>query len=109
MDDHHAGQFARRLGRLHQVAAHLARALGGLIFPIGRLDAWIVLRHLLGERVVGAEHFQQRRASEAANGEAGSPLDEAPAVEPAMGIVIVQIEQFLIEVRGGEAVHDGGG
>ena len=105
MDDQHAGELACRLGRLNQETPHLARTQGRLILRISRLNTRIVLRHLLGERVVRAQHLQQSRPRQATDRETRCPLHKPAPVDAPMREVVIQIQQILVEVSGGFPFH----
>ena len=69
------------------------------------VDPRVVGRDLLRERVVGAEPFEQRLGGDAAHGEGRRPAGEIATAQAAVRVVVVEVEQFLIEVLGSFSVH----
>ena len=98
VDDHDAGLFRGGPGGFGEIAAHFPGALGRGILGVFGLDAFVVLGHLLGEGVVRSERFEQRGDGDPADGEARGAFEESASVHPAVGVVVVEIEEFLIEV-----------
>ncbi len=105
MHDDDAGQPAGGAGGAGEKAAHLAAAVGRGIFEVFGEHAVVLLGHLGGEGVLRAQHLEQGGGGQAADGELGGPVDEAAAVDLAVDVVVVEVEQFLVEILRGAAGH----
>ena len=97
MDDHDAGLFRGGPGGFGEIAAYLPGALGREILGVFGLDAFVVLGHLLSEGVIRSERFEQRGDGDPTDGKARGALEESAPVHPAVGIIVVEIEEILIE------------
>lgn len=105
MDDHDSRGWSGRPGGFGEQAAHPAAAIRRLIVHVGRHDAAVVLRHLAGKRVLQAEHVQQGRRRDAADGKFRRAVQESPAVNLAVCVVVVEIQEFLVEFPGSGTFH----
>ena len=74
---------------------------------VSSLDARVVLVDLFRQRVVGREHIQQGGGGEAAHGELGRLVEELPALDDAVHVLVEQVQQFLVEITRLSALHDG--
>ena len=91
--------------RAGEEALDLPAALGRLIRDVFGADPRVVGRDLLRERVVGAEPLEQRLGGDAAHGEGRRPAGELATAQSAVRVVVVEVEQFLIEVPGLFSFH----
>ncbi len=105
VDHQDSRQLSVRLRRPDQVPADAAIALRRRDGRVFRLDAGVVLRDLLGPGVVRAQAFPDGRSGHAADGEFLRALQEAPAVEFPVDVLVKQIQQFLRIIGGFLALH----
>jgi hypothetical protein len=106
MHHHHPGQRAGRAGRLDQVGVDVAVALGRGGGDGFGVDRRVVRSDLLGERLVGHQAVDHRGDGQAADGEFGGLVEKLPLADLAVGVTIIEIEQFLIEIAGFLPFHD---
>ena len=71
------------------------------------MDARVVLGNLLRPSVVGTEAFPNRGGGQAPDGELLSALEEGAAVDSAVNVTVEKVKQFLGEIAGFLALHDG--
>jgi hypothetical protein len=93
VDHDHAGERTRGIARADQIRLHLA----GSALKRDRFgpQARVVGRHDRGLGVVGLEHGQQRGCRGGAAGHRGQAVHEDAAVEPLVGVGVVQVDDVL--------------
>ena len=106
---HHqdAGELAGGRGGPDQVATHLPLAPGRRVLDHAGLEALVVLRDLLGLGEARAERIEEHRGGHAADGVLGRALEEAAAVDVAVHVLVEEVQEFLVEIGRGLAIHVG--
>ncbi len=95
MDDDHRGQPSAGL-RFREVALEAGRP-GDVDHP--RDDPRIGLVDGLGVRVVVLEDRQEGGRRRRAAREGGEPVDEGPAIHPAVREVVIEVDDLLVHGR----------
>ncbi len=103
--DDDARHLALGLGRAHQIGTDLAVAPGRGIADILGDDVGVGKGDLLRQRIVGRERVEHGDRRHAAQGEGGGAVEEFAAVEFAVHVEIVELEQFGGEVSGSQTFH----
>src|SRR5207247_7492441 len=103
--DKNALQLALRGDRTHQIATRLFRTLRRWILEVYALQSPVVLGYLLGFRELGIQGVQQRRRGQSADGKPGGAIEEAATVDPAMNVLVEEVQEFLVEITRLLAVH----
>jgi len=73
-------------------------AIGGRILDECPRYPRIVFLDLLGKRILWRQGFEECCGRNSADGELGGPLEKLPSFDQPVGVAIVKIQQFLIEV-----------
>ena len=107
VDDEDAGMLLPSLDGFHKIAAHLASAFGRLVFLVGRGDALVIPRDLIGEGILRSQSIQKCNGGHATDGELGSAIEKAATVDTAVGVVVIEVQDFLGEFGSGLAFHGG--
>src|SRR5450830_103429 len=105
MHHDHRRHFAGGLGRAYPVAAHCAVVLGRGVGDVVGNDVRVGEFNLLGQGVVGAQGGEQRRRGQPAKGEQCGTVEKLAAVKLAVGVAVVELQQFGGKVFGGETSH----
>jgi hypothetical protein len=93
VDHYHAGERAGGIGRARQIAPYLAR--GARERHLFGLQAWIVRGHDRRLGVVRLQRRQDRRGRGRAAGHLCQAVHEDSAIEPLVGVFVVQLDDFL--------------
>ena len=99
--DQHRRQLARRLGRPHQIPAHLLVALGRRVLHVRRRQPRVVFGDLLRLGELRVQRVEHHRRGHAADGVLAGLVEEATAVERAVDVGVKQDQQFGIEISRG--------
>jgi hypothetical protein len=105
VNDEDGRELARGLGRLRQVAAHLAVPLRGVVFDVTHLDARVFRLDDLGLEEFRAELIEQHRGSHAADGVFGGLIEKTAPIERPVDVGVEQREHFLVEIMSGLLRH----
>ena len=70
------------------------------------LDPRVIWLDLLGPRVVRCEVREKRLDSQATHGESGHSLEVLAAIDPTMGVIIIDLQHSGIEFVGSFALHE---
>ena len=90
-----------------QQALHVAVALGrGVVEAIG-FDPIVVGLDLGGQRILRIQHSEQSGRREPANGKLLGLVEELPAIQSAVDIIIIEVQQLLVEIGSGFSFHPG--
>ena len=103
--DEDAGQLVLAVGRLGEVAAHLAVALRRVVLEDLGLEPLVVGRDLLRGDEVRVERVEQHRRGDAADGELLGLVEKAAAIDGAVDVGVEQNEQIRVEIAGRLAFH----
>ncbi|MNE54659.1 hypothetical protein D3C80_1494560 [compost metagenome] len=79
--------------------------LGRGVSDVLREDVGIGKFHLLGEGVVRAQGGEEGGGGQSAQREQCRPVEKLTAVDLAVGVVVVELEQFRGKVFGSETFH----
>ena len=105
MNDQDGRQLARGLGRLREVAAHLAVALRRVVLDVLHLDARVFRLDDLRLEELRAELIEQHRRGHPPDRVLGGLVEKAAAVDRAVHVGVEQDEQLLVEIMSGLAFH----
>src|SRR5438105_1555360 len=81
-------QPARPLPGKRQVAAHRPRSVGRVVFHMARREPLIMLGSLVGLGETRVQRIEEHGGRHAARGESGRPLEESPAIDQAVNVLI---------------------
>src|SRR5204863_9227803 len=69
------------------------------------LNSFVVLRHLLGPRVIGLEHVENSGRCQSADGVLACPVQERSAIDVPMDIQMKLVQQLLWKIGGLFSFH----
>ncbi len=79
----------------------------GRVHDVLRQDVGVVKADLFGQRIIRRHHVQQRCSGETAHRKLARAVKEFALGDPAMGVIVIQLKQFLIEILGRHSLSRG--